>query len=220
MQRTTQLRASLLLVATVFAGNARADLCTDIKAKVQEGDVLFTEITAGLFEKVARVSGGWAAHTGIAFRDTGGNWVVAESTTPISRISPLCSFTSNNPNHHMAVGRLKRGLSISDISSMKRVAMSHQRIPYDIYFDYDNESKTYCSKFVHTVFEEALGVRLGKIQTLGEIVKNYEASPNYNPQDIEFFAKHYGGTIPAEQRAVTPHAVYADTQLEIIFENR
>ncbi len=83
---------------------------------------------------------------------------------------------------------------------------------YHLGFDYDSP-RQYCSKFVYQVYRQALGVELGKLQTLEQLL-------NENPQaNVSFWRAWYFGFIPWNRRTVTPASQLIDPQLETVFSN-
>jgi len=81
---------------------------------------------------------------------------------------------------------------------------------YHLGFDFDSK-RQFCSKFVYLTFKEALGVELGKIQTLKELLEE-------NPQaSVNFWRCWYLGFIPWERKTITPASQLHDPQLNTVF---
>lgn len=83
---------------------------------------------------------------------------------------------------------------------------------YGLGFDFDSRWM-YCSKFVHRIYREALGLDLGRIQTFRELL---DENPGAN---LNFWRFWYFGRIPWERRTLTPESLYQDEQLFTAFES-
>jgi hypothetical protein len=81
---------------------------------------------------------------------------------------------------------------------------------YHLGFNYDSR-RMFCSKFVHEVFREALGVEIGTVQTFGELL---ECKPD---QALGFWKLWFFGRIPWTRRTVTPASQLASPLLQAVF---
>ncbi|OFZ05419.1 MAG: hypothetical protein A2X97_11095 [Bdellovibrionales bacterium GWA1_52_35] len=228
----TQLRLKLVLSFCLLGwttpalssaqAESRSPLCQSVAAVVRAGDLLFIEIDNSILKRIARATAGWTNHVGMVLgQNSSGEWIVAESKLPVSQIGSLCKFVDRTNPAKIAVRR-HPGLDSdpagsNDIAALKREAMNRLGISYDLKFNFDND-KQYCSKFVYQIYKAALGIEVGQIETLGIIMDRMKSSPTYQ-EDIAFWTFYYGGTIPREQRIITPESQYRDPLLRTVLDN-
>ncbi|OMH32200.1 YiiX/YebB-like N1pC/P60 family cysteine hydrolase [Motiliproteus sp. MSK22-1] len=183
----------------------------DVRQQIREGDILFISINAFLYKQVAKGTGSWCSHVGFAIQEEG-DWYVLESKVPVVKKTPLRDFLSRTCNNEVVIRRLKSGLLDSDIDQLRLAANKRMGKWYHLGFDYDSP-RQFCSKFVYQVFSDALGVRLGKLETLEQLLEQ-------NPQaSVGFWRIWYFGLIPWKRRTVTPASQLVDSQLETVFAN-
>lgn len=175
---------------------------------LKEGDVLFISINAFLYKQVARGTGSWSSHVGFAIKEQN-QWLIVESKVPFVTKTPLRKFLSRTCNAEVMVRRLKQPPADSDIEKLKVAAEKRMGTIYHLGFKY-NSNRQFCSKFVYQVFKEALGVELGKIQTLEQLLEE-------NPQaSVRFWRCWYFGFIPWQRKTLTPASQIADPTLDTI----
>jgi hypothetical protein len=168
----------------------------ELEARLQNGDILFTAAPNFIFRNVARTCRSWTSHVGIAFRGPSG-WRVAESTIPISKFTPLRNFIRKSEDRRFTLCRLKTGLSPAQVEALRREATARMGIPYHFGFDYHSRLQ-FCSKFVHDVYDDALGIRLGRQETFTDLLMGNPDAP------IVFWRCWFFGRIPWDRVTVTP----------------
>ncbi len=183
-----------------------------VRDTLQEGDILFISINSFLYKQVARGTGSWCSHVGFVVREQG-EWFVMESAVPVVKRSPLRSFLSKTCEDQVAIRRLKSGVSSDQIDRLKAEADKRLGAFYHLGFKYDSK-RQFCSKFVHECFRDALGIKLGKVETLEVLLEQ-------NPQaSVGFWRAWYFGMIPWQRRTLTPASQLADDALETVFTTR
>lgn len=183
-----------------------------VRDTLQEGDILFISINSFLYKQVARGTGSWCSHVGFVVREQG-EWFVMESAVPVVKRSPLRSFLSKTCEDQVAIRRLKSGVSSDQIGRLKTEAEKRLGAFYHLGFKYDSK-RQFCSKFVHECFRDALGIKLGKVETLEVLLEQ-------NPQaSVGFWRAWYFGMIPWQRRTLTPASQLADDALETVFTTR
>jgi hypothetical protein len=182
-----------------------------VSLPLKSGDILFVSTPAYLYRKVAQATCSPASHVGIAFEDPRRGWVVAESAVPLSRYSPLRRFMRRTDRGWYAVRRLGRELTADEVAALRAACDRRMRLWYHTGFDYDSP-RMFCSKFVHEVFREALGVEIGTVETFGELLQR-------NPQqNLEFWKLWFFGRIPWARRTVTPASQMLSPTLHTVIE--
>ncbi len=175
------------------------------------GDIVFVHIGALFFSKVAQDTGSWTNHVGIIIDISGKEPIVAESTVPLSKRTKLSKFIGRSRDGQVTIKRLSYALDKAQQSNIRKAAQKRLMRIYDGGFNLASR-KQFCSRFVYEVTKEALGIELGKVETLRELL-------DANPQaDLRFWRMWYFGRIPWERKTVTPASQLNDPQLVTIFE--
>lgn len=170
--------------------------CAAAESVVAEGDLVFLDIPNVLFRKVAAGTNTWTSHVGIVFKDDNGDWIVAESTVPLSRNTPLCDFLRRSSKFNFEIRRLARPLTPDEIEGLRATAWDLLNRFYDFGFNFDSD-RLFCSKFVYLTFE-SIGIQVGRPQTFRELLED-------NPEvSLAFWRFWFFGSIPWERRTVTP----------------
>ncbi|MDO6592261.1 YiiX/YebB-like N1pC/P60 family cysteine hydrolase [Neptuniibacter sp. 1_MG-2023] len=181
----------------------------EITNKVKEGDIIFISIDSFLYRQVAKGTGSWTSHVGFIVQENN-QWYVLESAVPKVTRCPLRKFLSRTTNNEVSVMRVKEGLNQEQIDKLKYAAEEKMGIYYHLGFKYDSK-RQFCSKFVHHIFKEALGIEIGKVQTL-------EALLQENPQaSVNFWRCWYLGFVPWQRKTITPASQLNDPQLKTVF---
>lgn len=181
----------------------------NVSANLQEGDILFISINAFLYKQVAKGTGSWSSHVGFAIQE-GNDWYVLESKVPTVSKTPLRKYLSRTCNGEVMVRRLPSSLTKTQVHELKRAADKRHGQFYHLGFKYESQ-RQFCSKFVYQVYKEALGIELGKVQTLEQLLEE-------NPQaSVRFWRCWYLGFIPWQRKTITPASQIADPQLTTVF---
>lgn len=181
--------------------------------ELRTGDLVFTRIDVLPFREVAAATGTWTNHVGIVIGRDGNMPLVAESTFPWSRVTPMASFVARSQAGRVAVLRLP---AVLDATAQARVAAAAERrlgIFYDTGFNL-HSPRQFCSRFVREVVEEALGQPLGQVQTLAQLM---EQQPQAR---LGFWRTWYLGSIPWTRQTITPASLLADPRLQTVFDGR
>jgi hypothetical protein len=211
-----------LMVVALQPGSALAadkvtcELCPLIESKLAEGDVIFIEIDNALYRRVARASGGWTSHVGVAFKDQKGEWIVSESTIPLSKDTSLHKFVSKSKSGRVAVRRLKGELNQAQVATLRFEARRRLGIGYHLGFKFKSK-RQFCSKYVYEVFKSAIDVEIGQFETFQEMFDRASGNPEFD-DDMAFWRLWYMGFIPWSRVTITPESQYQDQNLETILE--
>ncbi len=184
--------------------------CAKAESQVAEGDLIFLDIPNFIFRNVARGSNSWTSHVGIVFRNETGQWIVAESTIPRSKETPLCQYLKKSSAHTFEIKRLSQGLSQEQVERLR--AESNQLLNrfYGLGFNYDSD-RLFCSKFAYLVYR-SIGVEIGQIQRLRDV---WEQD---NTASLPFWRLWFLGSIPWERRTITPASQLNDQQLSTVLK--
>lgn len=182
-------------------------------ATVRVGDMIFTRIDVLPFRKVAAATGSWTNHVGVVIGHDGPMPLVAESTFPWSRVTPMAEFIARSQAGQVAVRRLPGPLDADAQARLQAAAVRRLGVLYDTGFNLDSR-RQFCSRFVHEVVEEALGERVGQVQTLAEL---FAAQPDTG---LGFWHVWFLGRIPWERRTITPASLLRNPGLQPVFDGR
>ncbi len=178
---------------------------------LREGDVIFTRARNALYRRISETSGSWESHVGIILRDAEGAWIVAESTVPVSRFSPIERFVARSENGRFLVRRLRTGLTSEQVRRLCRATERRMGKLYDTGFQYDSP-RQFCSKFVYDSYVEATGQPVGKLETFREMLGENPEAP------VAFWRTWFFGRIPWDRRCVTTASQLRAPNMVTVFD--
>jgi len=227
MKKLSRILASL---GVAFCANTFAmddAVCAQVRRDLREGDLIFLEIENPVFQRVARVSGGWTSHVGVAIWDSNfRELVVAHSTIPRVTIWNLCKFLRHGKDSHFAVTRLKVFKDESERSPRFKlpvriplVSMIQDLLGTFYHLGFKLESKRqFCSKFVWQLYQDTLNVDIGRVETVEELVRKNLAGHEFEKSDRKFWRWWFMGRIPWKRKTITPESIYNDPRFyEVIY---
>lgn len=204
------LSISILLSATFSFAEKDGPVCLAAQKYIAEGDVVFTSNHNYLFRRVERDTKTWTSHVGQAFKNDLNEWVIYESTFPKSKITPLCEFMQRSYKDRVEIKRLSAGLSDSQIRVMKMAATRQLGLPYDQGFDYSDDKKSFCSKYVYNNYK-AISIGMGSLHTFQDVLDE-------NPDmDLGFWKTWFFGRIPYERVTISPADQIRDGKFVAVF---
>lgn len=180
-----------------------------LNLKLASGDLIFLSIPTPLYRKVAAATGSPASHVGIVFRKDSQRWMVAESTIPFAKYTPLDQFLARSDQGWFAVRRLKGGLSGEQVHALREECDQRMGKLYHLGFRYDSK-RQFCSKLVYDAYKAALGIEVGSLQPFGELLHQ---RPSVS---LWFWRLWFLGRIPWSRRTVTPASQLQSPLLETI----
>lgn len=176
------------------------------------GDLIFIRVCARPFLEVASATCSWTNHVGIVVGNRGDDWLIAESTFPLSRITLLSRFLARSEHGVFAVARLRRPLGNLQESQLVSAATRRMGVLYDTGFNLESR-RQFCSRFVREVIFEATGVLIGDVET-------FEMLLSRNSQHrIGFWKLWYFGRIPWQRRTVTPASLLESPEVHVLLDN-
>lgn len=176
----------------------------------RNGDVIFSRIPNLLYRKVAEATGSPTSHVGILFGDGQGGWLVAESKVPFARYSTLQNFLSRSAGGWHVIRRPRQGLNEEQVAALRAACDARIGTLYHSGFRYESR-RTFCSKFVHEVYREALGIKVGRIETFAELLAQQPATA------LAFWKIWFFGRIPWQRTTVTPASQLVCDSLETVW---
>ena len=182
-----------------------------VASQAQVGDIVFIRIPFKPFREVADTTLSWTNHVGVIVSTDGPEPGVAESTFPVSRITPLSRFVARSEGGRLAVMRWREPLSAQQQLQVYAAAQKRVGVFYDTGFDL-HSSRQFCSKFARQVMMEATG------RTLGEVA-SFQTLLAHNPKaNVTFWRVWYFGRIPWARETVSPASMLRSPLLFTVFD--
>ncbi|MDE0856583.1 MAG: YiiX/YebB-like N1pC/P60 family cysteine hydrolase [Nevskia sp.] len=179
---------------------------------LKSGDIVFVATPSPLYRRVASATGTKASHVGIVFHDPAVGWVVAESAVPVCRYRPLDKFLGRSDDDWFVVRRLRQELSPSAVEALRRACDARMGRWYHLGFRYES-TRMFCSKFVHEVYREALGIDIGVVETFSELLRR-------NPgESLGFWKLWFLGRIPWQRKTITPASQLQSERLTTVWHS-
>ena len=174
------------------------------------GDLVFVEVPYKVFQYVSEASLCWSNHVGMIIGHDGQDYIIAESTIPLSRQTRLTAFVQRSRAQRYEIRRLQEGLSDNQKFALISWVFGKLNIPYHTGFKL-NSRRQFCSKFVYELYRDAISIELGKIETFSELLQT-------NPQaNLTFWRVWFFGNIPWQRKTVTPASLYYCPKLVTVY---
>jgi hypothetical protein len=182
------------------------------RANLQIGDIVFIRVANFLYRRVAKATQSWTSHVGMIVEQRGSEWIVAESAVPRSRYCPLSRFLKRSEAGQCSIKRLKTPLDAGALERLQAGAARRMGKWYHLGFKLDS-SRQFCSKFIYEVYQEALGVKIGTLESFRQLLGKNPSNP------LLFWKVWFCGWIPWERQTITPASQYESELLETVYES-
>jgi hypothetical protein len=193
------------LVAAVLLAVPSAASSLDLR----DGDVIFQTSRSPQSRAVQRATHSRYSHMGLVFH-VGRRLMVIEAVGPV-RWTPLSIWIARGERGEAIVRRLRDAdakLTPDGVGRLRRAATHHLGKRYDAAFEWSDE-RLYCSELVYKAYEQALGVTLGRLQTLRDMDLS-------DPIVKRAVAARYGRRVPLDSPVITPQAIFESEQMETV----
>lgn len=179
--------------------------------KFQHGDLIFQSSRSGQSLAIQLATHSKYSHVGMIYKVEGKDYVL-EAIQPVS-ITPLDEWIDRGDDGHFVVKRLKdQSLLTEDaVQKMNAVGQRFKGKDYDLYFGWSDEL-IYCSELVWKVYNEGVGVEIGRRQQL----RSFDLS---HPVVKAKMAERYGQNVPMDEWVISPGAVFDSPLLEVVYAN-
>lgn len=184
----------------------------NFEKKLKSGDIIFQTSKSQQSKAIQLATHSKYSHVGIVYVEND-NILVYEAVQPV-KLTPLHEWINRGKKKHFVVKRLKESekyLTISNLMNMKSIGEKYIGKDYDIYFEWSNE-RIYCSELVWKIYKEAIGIEIGKLQTLSEFDLESEIVK-------EIMEKRYGETIPLDEKVISPSEMFNSDNLLTVYKN-
>ena len=165
----------------------------------QDGDIIFQSSQSNQSKAVEQATKSPYSHMGIIFTKNGKPYVFEAASKVV--YTPLDKWINRGKNKKYVIKRLKdRTLSAKEITNLKQVAHTFENKPYDIWFGWD-DNYIYCSELVWKIYNKALNLKIGKLQT----IKDFNLT---SPAVKQKLKQRYGDKIPYQETVISPVAIF------------
>ena len=176
----------------------------------QDGDIIFQSSQSNQSKAVEQATNSPYSHMGIIFTKNGKPYVFEAASKVV--YTPLDKWINRGKNKKYVIKRLKdRTLSAKEITNLKQVAHTFENKPYDIWFGWD-DNYIYCSELVWKIYNKALNLKIGKLQT----VKDFNLTSSAVKQKLK---QRYGDKIPYQETVISPVAMFNSPLLTTVDKN-
>ena len=176
----------------------------------QDGDIIFQSSQSNQSKAVEQATNSPYSHMGIIFTKNGKPYVFEAASKVV--YTPLDKWINRGKNKKYVIKRLKdRTLSAKEIINLKQVAHTFENKPYDIWFGWD-DNYIYCSELVWKIYNKALKLKIGKLQT----VKDFNLT---SPAVKQKLKQRYGDKIPYQETVISPVAMFNSPLLTTVDKN-
>jgi Permuted papain-like amidase enzyme, YaeF/YiiX, C92 family len=175
------------------------------------GDLVFIQVSALPFRRVARATGSWTNHVGVVIDVDGREPVIAESRFPLSCTTSLSRFIGRSEGGRVAVTRLKTSLTEAQKHRLRMAANRRLGIFYDSGFNLHSR-RQFCSRYVREVVGEATGTSIGEVETFATLLSRQPHS------SLGFWRLWYFGRIPWDRETVSPANLLRSSELTSVFD--
>ena len=176
----------------------------------QDGDIIFQSSQSNQSKAVEQATNSPYSHMGIIFTKNGKPYVFEAASKVV--YTPLDKWINRGKNKKYVIKRLKdHTLSAKEITNLKQVAHTFENKPYDIWFGWD-DNYIYCSELVWKIYNKALNLKIGQLQT----IKDFNLS---SPAVKQKLKQRYGDKIPYQETVISPVAMFNSPLLITVDKN-
>lgn len=179
------------------------------KKDLSEGDILFQNSRSPQSEAIQLATHSLITHCGILVKIKGVFYVL-EAVQPV-KFTPLDQWINQGVGGECAVKRLiNRDKYMTPAVKEKMFASARKMLGknYDLYFGWSDD-RIYCSELVWKIYQQGLGIELGKLQRL----RDFDLT---HPIVKSKLQERYGNFSPMNEKVISPVAIYQSVQLETV----
>jgi hypothetical protein len=181
--------------------------CSDAHpGQLRDGDVIFQTSRSTQSIAIQKATHSPYSHVGIVFLRDGRPYVYeAEETV---RYTPVEKWVARGEGGHFVVKRLRgagRILTPEALAKLRHAAAGFQGRPYDSTFEWSDD-RIYCSELVWKIYDRALGIRVGRLQKLGDLDLS-------DPLVKKELHERYGDRIPLDEAVISPGEMFSSGRL-------
>ena len=202
--REATMRLRVIFLGLLIAG---ASNCFAQKPYVlRDGDIVFQESRSAQSAAIQRATGSRYSHMGMIYRKAG-EFFVFEAVEPV-KSTPFDEWIAKGTGRHFVVKRLSRAdelLTPQALQKMLGVGRTFEGKHYDLRFEWSDD-RIYCSELVWKIYNRALGLEIGDLETMGDLNVS-------DPAVDEKIRERWGRLPSSDQIVISPAAMYSSDLL-------
>ena len=178
----------------------------------RNGDIIFHTSRSAQSVAIQRATKSPYSHTGIVYVENG-RAAVFEAVQPV-KSTPLSAWIARGDGGRFVVKRLRdadRLLTPEALAKMRAEGEKFKGRDYDLYFEW-SDRRIYCSELVWKIYQRALGIEVGEPALIG----SFDLS---DPAVQAKIKERWRTSPPADERVISPAAMFDSPLLETVFEN-
>lgn len=194
----------LVLLALSACGDSFA-------GQLRDGDIIFHTSRSAQSVAIQKATHSKYSHMGIVLLRDGDEYVY-EAIKAV-QYTPLKEWVARGDGGRYVVKRLRdadRILTPQAVEKLRQVAARFQGKPYDLTFGW-SDARIYCSELVWKIYDQGLGLRIGRLQKLRE----FDLS---DPIVKAKMKERYGKAIPMEETVISPGEMFSFEGLTLVTE--
>lgn len=172
----------------------------------RDGDIVFQESRSAQSIAIQKATGSRYSHMGIVYQGNDGIYVF-EAVEPV-KSTPLDKWVARGADGHFVAKRLANAdelLTQAALQKMLGVGRTFEEKHYDLRFEWSDD-RIYCSELVWKVYNRALGLEIGDLETIGDL----DISAPVVEKKIR---ERWGRRPSSDQVVISPAAMYASDLL-------
>jgi len=178
----------------------------------ENGDIIFQTSKSSQSKAIQIATKSKYSHMGIVY-NVDNKIYIYEAVQPV-KLTPLTEWINRGENSHYVVKRLinsKNILTFENLIKMRDIGDRFIGKNYDLYFEW-SDKRIYCSELVWKIYKEALGLEIGKLETL----KDFDLTNNIVQSKM---IERYGDNIPLNELVISPASMFNSDKLETVYKN-
>ena len=200
-----RLSAIPLLFTVILGGNASQAYVP------KDGDIVFHTSLSSQSVAIQRATRSAYSHMGIVYVENGEAFVY-EAVHPV-QLTPLAAWTTRGEGGHFVAKRLRAAdalLTPKNLEKLKAEGERYQGKGYDLYFEWSDD-RFYCSELVWKMYKRALGIEIGRTQTLAE----FDLS---DPAVQAVVRERWKSSPPKDEVVISPAAMFESDKLVTVYD--
>lgn len=210
---TNSLRAYRLSLGFLMLLGYQPSVSAAVEPTIlRDGDIIFQTTQSTQSQAIQIVTHSPYSHVGIIFIREGKPYVY-EAISKV-QYTPLAQWIARGEQQQFVIKRLhnaQQALTPQAIKKLKAEAGKFKAKPYDLTFEW-SDSRMYCSELVWKIYERALGIKIGKLQKLGDFDLSHPL--------VQYQLKQrYGNKFPLKNTVISPAGMFASDQLTLVAQH-
>jgi len=198
---------ALVLVAVI----ACSTCARGTEYQPRNGDIIFHTSRSSQSIAIQKATNSPYSHMGIVYLKDAQPYVF-EAVEPV-KSTPLDEWTARGVRGEFVVKRLRNDgevLTPDALARMKEVGEAFRGKHYDLYFEWSDD-RVYCSELVWKIYERALGIEIGNLETIRE----FDLSDPVVQAKVH---ERWGGEPPPDEIVISPEAILSSELLVTVAE--